>query len=221
MAVSAEEAPKGKPVGSLFLNPSDRWSATIPLNLPATGAFTIFNNAAQPLQIKQHRVSNEAFKVEVVTLEAGKRYQLNISVKEGLPVGMHNAVLTVETDSTETPKLEIPLSVQVVAPVTVNPAKLMMDNVYVSQADYDVTTYAKFTWVRFTRGEGLELKSLTSDLPFLAIKVESVEGNKQVYMLRVTFKDRPPVGTYQGKVIIATSHKDVPTLEIPVTVVAK
>ncbi len=221
MAISSEEAPKGTAIGSLFLNPSDRWHQTIPLNLPATGAFTIFNNAAQPLQIKHHRVSNEAFKVEVTTLEAGKRYQLNLSVKEGLPLGLHKAVLIIETDSTETPKLEIPLSLQVVSPVTVNPAKLMMDNVFVSQADYDVTTYAKFTWVRFARGEGLELKSLTSDLPYLAIKVESVEGNKQVYMLRVTFKDRPPVGTHQGKIKIETSHKDVPLLEIPVTVIAK
>ena len=221
IAVSGEEAPKGTPVGSLYLSPADRWHQTIPLNLPATGALTIFNNAAQPLQIKQHSVSHESFKVAVATLEAGKCYQFTISVKEGLPVGLHKAVLTVETDNAETPKLEIPLSVQVVAPVTVNPTKLLMDNVYVSQPDNDVTTYAKFTWVRFARGEGLELKSLTSDLPFLVVKVESVEGNKQAYLLRVTFKERPTLGTHNGKIRVETNHKDVPLLEIPVTVVAK
>jgi hypothetical protein len=221
MVISGEEPPKGTAIGSLFISPANHWHATIPLNLPAAGTLTVFNNGAQPLQLKQTRVSNEAFQLTVTTLEAGKRYQFNLSVKEGLPVGLHKAVLTIETDSTETPKLEIPLNLTVVAPITVNPAKLMMDNVYVSQADYDVTTYAKFTWVRFERGEGLELKSLTSDLPFLVAKVESVEGNKQTYLLRVTFKDRPTVGTHTGKLRIETNHKDVPLLEVPVTVVAK
>ena len=221
MVVAGAEAPAGTPIGSLLLNPADRWSATIPLNLPVSAAITIFNNAAQPLQIKQVSVTNEAFKVALTTLEAGKRYQLSITAKEGLPVGAHKAVINVETDSAETPKLAIPLSLQVVAPVTANPAKLLLDNVFVSNPDYDVTTYGKFTWVRFARGEGLELKSLTSDLPFIKVKVESVEGNNQTYLLRVTFSARPPLGTHTGKIKIETNHKDVPLLEIPVTVVAK
>lgn len=221
MLVSGEEAPKGVPVGAFYLNPANRWNTTIPLNVPATGAISIFNADAQAVQVKNVSVSSADFKVALAVLEAGKRYQLAITSNEKLPVGNYNAVVKVETDSAQTPVLEIPVAVQVVSPITANPAKLTLDNLPVSNPEYDVTTYGKFIWVRFARGEGLELKSFTSDLPYLKVKIESAEGNGQTYLLRVGFGNKPPVGTHTGKIKIETNNKDVPLLEVPVTVIAK
>ena len=60
-----------------------------------------------------------------------------------------------------------------------------------------------------------------TDLPFLKVKVESSEGNNQSFLLRVTFNEKPTVGTHTGKIKVETNNKDVPLVEIPVIVVAK
>jgi hypothetical protein len=221
MLIYGESEPKGTPVGSLLLSPAASWNANLPLNVPASHVITLLNSAAPPLQIKSHRLNHEAFTVVVTTLEPGKRFQFSINVKAGLPVGTHKAFLILETNSAETPQLEIPLTLHVLSPVTASPSRLRMENIFLSNPDQEVPTNSKFIWVRYTRGEGLELKKLSSDLPFVTARVESVEGNKETYLVRVTFSARPPVGTHTGKVIIETNNKDVPLIEIPLSITAK
>ena len=124
------------------------------------------------------------------------------------------------TDSKETPELSFDLDLRVVSPVSANPAKVAFENVPVSLPDYDVSTLSKFTWITVTRSEGLELKNITSDLSFIKVKIESAEPNKQTYLLRVGFSEKPAPGKHQGVIKIETNHKDAPLIEVPVSITA-
>jgi hypothetical protein len=212
--------PPGKRLGSLIITPVDRWSTQVPKGFPVSGLISLYHDNAQPLTITKMEPGGEAFAVTLNTLEAGKRFTVNFVAKEGLPIGAYHQTIKLKTDSPETPELSLELDLRVVAPVSANPAKIVFENLPVSLPDYDISTLSKFTWVTVTRSGGLELNKISSDLPFLKIKVESVEPNKQTYLLRIGFNEKPAKGKHQGLIKIETNHKDMPVIEIPVTITA-
>jgi hypothetical protein len=103
--------------------------------------------------------------------------------------------------------------------VTLHPASLTFENVPVSDPEVEISLISKFLWVRAGRGGGLEIKSITSDLPFVKAKIEGIDGSS--ITLRVGFSEKPPKGTHTGKIKIETNNPDVKTLEATITVNAK
>jgi hypothetical protein len=222
MVISVPEAaPGGKRIGSLLIGPLDRWGTEVPLGMTAGGLFSLYNDGPQPLKITKLDPGGEAFSVTLNTLEEGKRYSVNFSASTKLPLGVYHQTVKLTTDSKETPELALELDLRVVAPVKVNPAKVVFENIPFSLPDYDFSTLSRFAWVTITRGEGLEIKSLTSDLPFIKAKVETVTGNGQTYLLRIGFSDKPSKGRHLGILKVVTNNKDVPVVEIPLQVDAQ
>lgn len=219
--VTPEGLPNGKRIGSVIVTPVDRWSSQIPTGFPVSGLFSIFHDNPQPLKITKVEAGGETFKVTLNTLEEGKRFSVNFVGKEGLPLGVYHQTIKLTTDSKETPELSFDLDLRVVPPVSVNPGKLAFDNVPVSLPDYDISGLSKFTWVTVTRSGGLEITNLTSDLSFIKAKVESVDNLKQTYLLRVGFNAKPAAGKHTGIIKIETNNKEIPTIEVPITVVAR
>ncbi|MBI3423006.1 MAG: hypothetical protein HY011_08700 [Acidobacteria bacterium] len=213
--------PNGKRIGSIVVSPVDRWSAQAPTGFPVSGLFSLYQDSPQPLKITKLEAGGDTFNVTLNTLEEGKRFAVNFVGKEGLPLGVYHQTIKLTTDSKETPELAFDLDLRVVPPVNVNPGKLAFENIPVSLADYDISGLSKFTWVTVTRSGGLEIKNMTSDLPFLKVKVESVDNNKQTYLLRIGFSEKPPVGKHAGTIKIETNNKDIPLIEVPVTVSAQ
>lgn len=219
MVITNDNAlPPGKRMGSVIITPVDRWTTQIPKGFPVSGLISLYHDSPQPLTITKVEPGGEAFKVTLNTLEPGKRFSVNFAAKEGLPIGVYHQTIKLTTDSQETPELSLDLDMRVVAPVTANPAKIVFENLPVSKPDYDISTLSKFTWVTVTRSGGLELKNITSDLPFIKVKIESIEQNKQTYLLRIGFNEKPGLGKHQGTIKIETNNKDVPVIEIPVTI---
>ena len=198
--VVPDAVPAGKRIGTIIVSPQDRWGVQVPKGFPATGLFSVYNDNPQPLKITNIVAGGGTFKVTLSTLEEGKRFAVNFAAKDGLAVGNYHQTLKLTTDSKETPELSFDLDLSVVPPVNVNPGKINFENVPVSVADYDVTGLSKFTWVTVTRSEGLEITKMTSDLPFIKIKVESVDNHKQTYLLRIGFSEKPPAGKHTGTI---------------------
>ncbi|MEK7834323.1 MAG: hypothetical protein AAB401_24765, partial [Acidobacteriota bacterium] len=153
--------------------------------------------------------------------EEGKRYSLEVFSSAKLPVGNHTQTVKLTTDSKEMPELTVDLQVVVFPAVTVNPVNLVFENVSVTDPEADVTYLSKFVWLKLGRGDGLEIKSMTSDLPFIKAKVESSNGNGQAVVLRVGFSEKPPVGTHKGKLKIVTNNQYVKEIEVTITITAK
>lgn len=218
--VLSDMTPNGKIVGPFIVGPSNQWSTHTAQGFAANGLVTVTNNTAQPIKITKMIPGGEAIYVKLVTNEEGKRYSLEVLSAAGLPVGNHVQTVKLLTDSKEMPELAVDLQVVVFPAVTVNPTNLVFDRVAVSQPDADVTYLSKFVWLKMGRGDGLEIKSMTSDLPFIKAKVESTNGNGQTIVLRIGFSEKPSVGTHKGKLRIETNNSAAKEVEIPITVTA-
>jgi len=218
--VPSDMTPKGRVVGPFIVGPTNQWSSRVPHGLTASGLIAITNNTEQPVKITKLNPGGEAFKVNLQTLEEGKRYSINFNSVESLPVGSHKQTVRLATDSKETPELTVELEAVVFPAVTVNPMNLVFENVPVSDPESDVTYLSKFVWIRLGRGNGLEMKSMTSNLPFIKVKVESTDGDGRSVVLRVGFSEKPPKGTHTGKLRIETNNSDVKVIELPLTVTA-
>lgn len=221
MVVLSDMTPQGKIVGPFIVGPNNQMNMRSPRGLSSNALVTITNNTAEPIKISQMNPGGEAFSVKMQTLEEGKRYALEILSSSSLPTGNHSQTVRLTTDSKQMPELTIDLQVVVAPAVTVNPATLVFENVPVSDPESDVTYLSKFVWVKLARGNGLEVKSITSDLPFLKIKNESNDPNGQTILLRVGFGEKPLKGTHIGKIKIETNNSDVKEVEVPVKIIAK
>lgn len=221
MIVLSDMTPKGKQVGPFIVGPNDRWSSRVPHGMSVNGLIAVSNSSEQPIKITKMVPGGEAFKVEMQTLEEGKRYSLNFVSMANLPLGNNKQVVKLTTDSKEMPELAVELEAVVFPAVTLNPTNLVFENVSVSDPESDVTYVSKFVWLRLGRGTGLEVKSMTSDLSFIKIKVESNEPSGQSIVLRVGFSEKPPKGSHTGKIRIETNNSDVRYIELPITVNAQ
>ena len=219
MIVVGEEAARGLKVGPFMVGPSNEWSGRAPQGSSVNGLITITNTTPDPINITKLDPNGTVFGASLQTLEEGRRYSVGFVSSATVQPGVHKQTIKLTTDSKETPELELRLEVVVAPAVTVNPASLTFNNLPVSTTESEASLVSKFLWVRAGRGGGLEIKSITSDLPFIKVKIESTEGGS--ITLRVGFGEKPPIGTHTGKIIIETNNPDVKTLEAPITIHAK
>lgn len=219
MVVVGDEAPRGRQVGPFIIGPTNEWGSNTPQGSSVNGLITITNTTQQPIRITKLDPNGAAFAASLQILEDGKRYSVGFVSSTTLPVGGHKQTLKLTTDSKDMPELELRLEVVVSPAVIVNPTSLAFDNVPVSDPEAEISLVSKFLWLRAGRGAGLEIKSITSDLPFVKAKIEMMDGASVT--LRVGFSEKPPKGTHTGKIRIETNNSNVKTLEVPITVSAK
>ena len=218
MIITTEEVPQGTRVGPFIVGPTNHWSAHVPHGLQVNGVLTLFNTGEQPVLITNIAPGGEAFNVTLQPLEQGKRYAVNIISSNQLPNGNHRQTVKLTTDSKETPEIALELEANVVPPVRANPARILFEDLPVSRPDYDITTLSKFLWVSVVRSAGLELRVISCTLPFIKVKIEAADSD---YTLRIGFTEKPQPGTHTGLIKIETNNKDVPVVEVPITVIAK
>lgn len=221
MIVLNDETPQGKIVGPFIVGPTDQWSARVPRGMSANGLILINNKSGQPVRISKVAAGGEAFTVALQTLQEGARYSLNFTSAPGLPLGNHRQLVKLTTDSAEQPELTLTLEVNVFPALTFSPASLTFDKVPVSDPESDITFLSKFVWLRLGRGAGLEVKAMTSDLPFIKAQVESTGADGQSVVVRVGFNAKPTKGTHSGKLKIETNNTDVKVIEVPINVIAQ
>jgi len=219
--VASDDAPQGTRVGPFIVGPANQWGSRAPRGASANGLITITNTTQQPIKITKLDPNGSAFDAKLQTLEEGKRYSVSFASSPTLSIGSHAQTVKLVTDSQETPGLELQLEVTVISPITVNPTSLVFDNVPVSNPEMEISLVSKFLWVRAGRGAGLEIKSVTSDLPFIKVKSEIGDPNGSSITLRVGFSEKPPKGTHTGKIKIETNNADAKVLEVPITVNAQ
>ncbi len=219
--IASDETPQGTRVGPFLVGPTNQWSGRAPRGLSVNGLITVTNTTQKPIKITKLDPNGAAFDAQLQTLEEGKRYSVSFTSSMALSLGSHTQTVKLTTDSQETPALELRLEVVVVSPITVSPASLVFENVPVSNPEMEISLVSKFLWVRLARGAGLEIKSVTSDLPFIKVKTEMGDPNGGSIALRVGFSEKPPPGTHTGKLKIETNNADMKTLEVPITVNAR
>lgn len=221
MVVTADELPQGRQIGPFIVGPSNQSILRAPQGMSASSLMTIANLSANPIRITKVIPNGGVFAVTLNTLADGKRYTLGYTSSTNLPIGSHKQTVKLATDSPEAPELEIFLEVVVSEAVSINPDKLVFENVPVSDPEMEISLVSKFLWVKLGRGVGLEIKNISSDLPFVKAKIETSDSNGQSIVLRVGFNAKPPAGAHKGVIKIETNHPTAKAIEVPISVTAK
>jgi hypothetical protein len=219
--IASDDTPQGTRVGPFIVGPTNQWSGRAPRGSSVNGLITVTNTTQPPIRITKLDPNGSVFEAKLQTLEEGKRYSVSFASPTTLSIGSHTQTVKLTTDSKETPELELQLEAVVISPVSVSPTSLVFENVPVSNPEMEISLVSKFLWVRVGRSAGLEVKSITSDLPFIKVKTEMSDPNGSSITLRVGFSEKPPKGTHTGKIKIETNNADVKAVEVPITVNAQ
>ncbi|MDQ3674129.1 MAG: DUF1573 domain-containing protein [Gemmatimonadota bacterium] len=174
------------------------------------------NNESQPLRIASVTSSNPFFRPAIRTLEDGRRYRVTIALDPAVPVGKHEARITLATDNPKYPTLPIHAFAQVRNTVATDPSKV----------DYGTTAFASIKRVSIRSREVLVTKTgakdfvvsrATVDLPFMEVVVEPHKrGESAIVRLRIDPK-RAKKGEFKGTLLIETNDANFPLLRLPVT----
>ncbi len=73
----------------------------------------IYNDRRTDFAVRDPRVDDSAFRLELLTLQPGKRFQLVISVAVDAKPGHHQATVTLTTSDPEHPRLTIPVTADI------------------------------------------------------------------------------------------------------------
>lgn len=223
MVIGTSGPPVGRQVGQFIIGPSDHYQADIPRGTSAETGIIIYNNGPLPVNITNVIPGGEAFSVKLETLEAGKRYVLNIKSDPNLAIGDHKQVVKLVVEGGQPAELSINLDLGIAPPVFTNPKEVKFGMLAVSQAGYDISSVAKFIWLRQSRGGGLQIKKMSATLPFIKVTMEAEENPGATFRLRIGFDPNVKVkpGLHEGVVKIETNNPFMPVVEIPVSLIAK
>jgi hypothetical protein len=129
--------------------------------------------------------------------------------------GRHTQTVEVLTDDPATPKIPIELEITVYPLVIATPAAITLPRLGL-QADLSRIVIPTI-YVRKVRGDGLEVKRVTSTLPFLKFELQTEKAG-EAYTVRSSLDKSGISGTgnFEGKIRIETNDPDVPVLEVVV-----
>lgn len=216
-----EKKAEGRKIGPFRVTPTDSLRARASAGGAVDIIYTIINEEASPLKLTNVTTDSDGFTARIETLEEGRRYLIRATSTPAIKAGTHFQKFRVTTTAPEMPEIELRLEAFVTGVVYANPTSLHLGVIPASSPDFYPEGYAKFVWIRQPRGASLELRKMTSTLPF--IKIEPYEENKgQVFVLTVALdkerRDKMTLGEHEGKLIIETNNPQVPLIEVPLKV---
>ena len=204
-----------KPPGPFTISPNDRW---VTAAVKGSGTMTKMYLRAREdgsVRVKKAVVAGNEFTAEVLAIEEGKRYELTISTNPALKPGTYYQTLHLLTDDSKVPEMEIPLELKVVPLVFISPANILLPRMPVA-GENNIGTLP-FIYVRKIRDGGLEVKKVSSTLPFIKPEV-SIEAEGQAY--KITLKvDKSKItspGEFKGMIRVETNDPETPAAEIPI-----
>jgi hypothetical protein len=183
--------------------------------LTISNTITLSGVDQRPTHVTKVNQGGNDFEVTLRTVENGKQYALAVSSNPALKPGRHTQTVEVVTDDPDMPRIPIELEVNVYPLVIATPQAIMLPKVSL-QTDLS-RIVIPIVYVRKVRGGGLEVKRVTSSLPFLKVELQTDRAG-EAYTIRPSIDKsaKLTVGDFQGKITIETNDPDVPVLEVTV-----
>ncbi|HJQ69560.1 MAG TPA: hypothetical protein VKA70_11335 [Blastocatellia bacterium] len=203
--------------GPFTMLPNDRWVTSVLTGTSTSTRMSLFNADEKPVRVKSMVVGGINFKVEMRTIEDGKRYELLVSTNPALKPGHYEQTVKITTDSPQAPEASVLLEVTVFARTFYRPTSI---NVQPLSLDSDLSAISlPMIYVQRLREAGLKINGVSSTLPFIKLEVLT-EKEGETYAVRITFDKSliPGVGRFNGKIRVETNDPDVPFAEIPIQV---
>lgn len=174
-----------------------------------TKVVRIFNHTPQPLEVTPPQTTNRAFKVELVTVAAGKEFEVKVTTVPPLPAGMASAPLALKTSSTEMPVINLPVYALERAAVTVAPSQILLPaGRLTAPVQYQVT-------VQNTGARNLVVSNAQINIPGVEVKTRTLQAGHTfslAFGLPVGFAIEPG---QNYALTINTSHPKYATIRVP------
>lgn len=170
---------------------------------------TIINNIGGNLNPSNIRVSNNHFKAETRPLEAGKKYELIVSLVPPLKDGNNTGKITISTGLDNPATIDVPVYAYLTSPVDVTPTQLTL-------LSGRTSAMKRQFYVRSHDNKAFEISDLTSKSGELKLSVSDLRGSKKTYQIvaDIPADYTPPPGGDQ--ITFKTTHPAQPTMSIPV-----
>ncbi len=201
--------------GVFAISPNDRWTTSALTGSSTATTIYLYNRSDKPVQIKQVEAGGSSFKVILSPIEEGKRYQLSVSTDPALKPGQYSQTVKLLTDHPTSAEVKVQLDVTVFAKVFAVPNTVSL---YKLPFNIDLATLnLPLIYVRKVRETGLQLKSVSTTLPFVKLEVKT-ETEGQFYTIRLILDKSKieGVGEFKGEIQVETNDAEVPVIKIPV-----
>ncbi len=179
---------------------------------------TIVNNEERPMNILRLEAEGSHFVASYAPIEAGRRYELKVTVPPDTPPGRYMESVSLHTDHSQLARLRVPVNVLVKTEVYVNPeavdfGQVSLDALTNSPSSVDLLSQ---TFLVKKRQGRFGVKSVTSNVPFLRIS-KSPEAASETFRIDVgLIRDQLRRGKISGTIRILTTDSRFPTFDVPV-----
>ncbi len=186
---------------------------------PKEAAVEIVNHEPEPLAIEAVEHSSRRFTTRLETVEAGRRYRLNVVLDPAGPTGKNRDVLQIRTSRRASPVLTIPVYTNVRERVYTFPDAVDLGALRLSdiEAAPDLLLRTAQTLMIYQSGGSNFRVTLSTDLPEVDLKWErGPRGDRyQATVSLIREKLRP--GPIKGSIVIETNDPQFPTVTVPVS----
>lgn len=182
-------------------------------------AVTLWSGDGAPLEVLAVRppeawIEASARRAEPAELRPGgpaEQWRIEISVTPAAPLGPLTDKLVVRTSHPRQPELEIPLTGFVRPVLSTTPPAADFGTLGRGAPDK-----SRFVLKLFNFGaDAVELKSATTDLPFVAVATAAEEAGRR-FRIELRLAPDAPKGKFDGVLRVETSSAVMPVVEIPV-----
>jgi hypothetical protein len=192
----------------------------VTVNRGGTGqaSLEITNNRPTPLEIGDIVNPSQRFTAHVETLEEGKRFRLNVTLKGDGPAGKQQDVLELQTNFKDAPVFKIPVNTFVREKVRTFPDSVFMGRYPLSEIQGKPAVAKDRSQILMVYREGTTdfQITVTSDVPYLKISSErGPNGDRWENTIWVD-PELAKAGQIKGNIIIKTNDPDFPKLTVPV-----
>jgi hypothetical protein len=169
---------------------------------------TITRGDGGPLKPRISNVGNPQIKADLREIEAGEKYDLEVTVAPPWPNGMLQGAVVLETGVEEAPLESIRVFANVTPRLQAVPQRYMIQNE--PKADLDLS--ARLNW----DGEPAKILAVSTSDPTTSVQVTD-ENNQQIVVLHVPAGYNPQ-NKMGNSVTIKTDDPVVPVMQIPIMV---
>jgi hypothetical protein len=181
----------------------------------ATQVLSLVNHSERPVHVKAVKSDNARFAVRSRQVQAGRRYELTVTLDPSTPPGKHEGQLTVTTDSPQFSEVVIPSFALVKDSLSTS-----IDTVQFGQIAYGAlenkVLSRKSVMVKKHGATDFRVLSASTDVPFLTVDVAPHKaGESSIVNVRIIPK-RAKRGLLVGTLRMTTTDRARPELLLPI-----
>lgn len=169
---------------------------------------TLINNVEGEMTLTNIRSDNPRFKAEVKPLQAGKKYELIVSLVPPLLEGNNRGTIKIDTGLKDYPTVDVSAFAFLTAPVDITPSTLTL-------VPDRTSSMKRQMYVRSNDGSTFEIKNLRCTTEKLKVSTTQMSGSSGTFQIVVDIPaDYTPAPG--EKIEFDTTHPAMPSMSIPV-----